>query len=172
MSANILGARLNERMRQTPPRYALPPGVPYFFVWSANDVRFPQDSNNVVVPERIAAALSAVVVMVLIIATINITGLLLARGISRANELATRRALGVTPGRLARQLLTESVLLASCGGVLGLVRPSHGLRARAVKYARRSHLESRRWLICKRAYSGPRSSFAWCLLVSAYSAAP
>lgn len=121
LSLNILGSRQNEETRKVRPQYALPPGVPYYVVRAANDVRLPQEFGSTIVPERIATALSVVVAMVLVIATINITGLLLARGMSRTNELATRRALGVTPLRLARQLLTETVLLTTVGGLLGLL---------------------------------------------------
>ena len=121
LSLNILGSRQNDELRKIRPQYALPPGVPFFVVKAANDVRLPQEFGSTIVPERVATALSVVVAMVLVIATINITGLLLARGMSRTNELATRRALGVTPLRLARQLLTETVLLTSAGGLLGLL---------------------------------------------------
>lgn len=121
VSANIFGARETEEMRQRSPRFALPPGAPLYFLKSINDVRTPQDYEGRIVPERVAAALAVVVMMVLVIATINITGLLLARGMSRTNELATRRALGVTPFRLARQLLTETILLTFAGGALGLL---------------------------------------------------
>ena len=102
-----------------------------------NDERFPQFRNlirdggyrTVVVPlqEEVVRDVRATLYLlwagalfVLLIGVVNLANLFLMRSASRWRELATRHAIGASVARVGRQVLTETTLLAACGGVMGL----------------------------------------------------
>jgi predicted permease len=72
--------------------------------------------------------LGGAVFFVFLIAAANITSLSLARSIGRARELAVRATLGASPGRIVRQLLAESLLLAALSGLIGTLFAFVGIR--------------------------------------------
>ncbi len=74
-------------------------------------------------------AVLGAVTLLLIIACVNVTNLLLARGAQRRGEFAMRTALGALPSRVIRQLVTESLLLAILGGACGMMVAGFGVRA-------------------------------------------
>ena len=73
--------------------------------------------------------LLAAVALMLVIASVNVANLMLVRTKAREVELAMRSALGASPGRVIRQILAESMVLAACGGALGLALAAWGVSA-------------------------------------------
>jgi putative ABC transport system permease protein len=100
--------------------------------WASLDHGLIANSLQDDVASGVKPALFAVlgaVILVLVIACVNVTNLLLARGAQRHGEFAMRAALGAVRTRLIRQLVTESLLLAMLGGALGMLVAHFGVRA-------------------------------------------
>jgi putative ABC transport system permease protein len=127
-----LGASLDQARRELKaiagdpvPEFPRPP-------WASHEEGFIVNSLQDDVTRGVKPALLAVlgaVLLVLVIASVNVTNLLLARSVRRRGEFALRTALGAGRSRLIRQLLTESLLLAAAGGVAGMVVAQLGVRA-------------------------------------------
>ena len=93
--------------------------------WSINGVPFTE--QTVMETRRPLLLLFGAVCVVLLIACSNVAGLALNRSLVRHKEFTLRGALGARPGRMVSQLLTESLLLAFTGGLLGVLLAEGGL---------------------------------------------
>ncbi|UWZ85905.1 ABC transporter permease [Occallatibacter riparius] len=99
--------------------------------WASLQAGLIVDSLQADVVRNVKPALLAVlgaVALLLAIACVNVTSLLLARGAMRQGEFAMRTALGASRGRLIRQSITETLLLAIAGGALGVAIAAAGIR--------------------------------------------
>ena len=119
--ANAIGEALRPKPTSGPLSKPLPPGERRFIVESMKE--------QIVAPTRQALrVLSVAVGAVLLIVCANVASLLLARGNARRREVAVRLAIGATRGRVIRQFLTESALLAAIGGAVGVLISVGGVR--------------------------------------------
>jgi predicted permease len=104
---------------------ALAAAVPDNEGWSARVV--PLHASMTAEVRSALLVLMAAVTFVLLIACANVANLLLARGTARRQELAVRAALGASRGRIARELVSESLLISLAAGVLGVLASLWGL---------------------------------------------
>lgn len=96
----------------------LPEGRSFHLLWDRDVILSPEQDGFL---KSVAVLLLSAVGLLLLLACANLASFLLARGADRAREVGVRLALGAGRGRLVRQLLTETLLLAVLGGIVGLL---------------------------------------------------
>ena len=126
MKPGITLAQANQDMNAITQRLAAT--YPEDANWTAATVMPLSDAITGNVRRGLVALLGAVG-FVLLMACVNVASLLLARSMVREREVALRLSLGATPGRVVRQMLTESVLLSLIGGAVGVAGATLGSRA-------------------------------------------
>lgn len=116
MQAQAAMDALAARLAETYPEMNEGRGITVF---RAGDIRLHPGADGAI--RASGLTLLGVVGLVLLLACSNLAGLLLVRGMSRSSEVAVRRALGASSGRVAKLLLTEAMILSVAGGAVGLL---------------------------------------------------
>jgi putative ABC transport system permease protein len=125
VSREVMAAELAQIGRERIAAFARPP-------WAAMTAGLTIEPLHADLTREVLPAMTAVTAaaaLLLLIACVNVTNLLLGRDANRRAEFAMRTALGAARSRLVRQLLTETLVLAACGGVAGVLLANLFVRA-------------------------------------------